>query len=853
MNLARFPIPRLGGLRVFLALAVLASLGVAWGVFGRPKPPELKSPEAPPVHERLTASGFKETPRTLDDGRYLLPNGWRLSPAGRQIALGGLPLKIVPCPDQRRLVVLSCGSTPHFIAVVDSKTEEVVQKRRLKQCWFGLAVHPNGKTAYVAAGAEDVIRTFKLNYQRVEEKPIVIPEKTFPACMAVDRAGKYLFVVGNQSNALHVIALETGKEVFHVSVGRHPYNVVLSTDEKTAYVSNWGAASVAVIDLATVKVRQTIPTQEHPNDLVFHADGRLFVANGNRNTVSVIDARLGEVLENIDVGLSPKAPPGSTPNALTLGADGKTLYVANADNNAVAVLDVARKGATASRGFIPTGWYPTAVCLTGDGKKLAVANGRGVVSRPNAGLVRPSELPSWNADNPGYNINLLEGALSILDLPDEKTLSRYSAEAHRNSPYGKIDAEATKAPFLLGKDCPIKYVIYVIKENRTYDQLFGDMKEGDGDARYCLFPEEVTPNHHALARQFVLLDNCYHNAEVSMDGHHWVTGAYATDYVEKLWPAHYGGRSKRTPDGETANASSPYLWQLCRTADLPFRSYGETTGMGSDMRLTDEPVPRPSAEKDARKASALPGKGIDPLDLPLHPTYDAWKMGDLKALELWRADFAQYEKRGRLPRLQVISLPGDHTRGTSPKAPTPRAMVAENDLALGKLVETISKSKFWGETAIFVIEDDTQDGPDHVDFHRSVALVVSPYTKRKYVDSTMYSSSSLLRTMELILGLPPMTQYDAAAAPMWPSFQASPELTPYHALPARVKLDEMNTAAAFGAERSLAMDFEDCDDAPTAALNEILWKSIKGVDSSLPPRRVAAFVREREERTDDSR
>jgi hypothetical protein len=577
------------------------------------------------------------------------------------------------------------------------------------------------------------------------------------------------------------------------------------------------------------------------------------VANGNRNTVSVIDTDKGRVIEQIDVGLTVKAPPGSTPNALALSADGKTLYVANADNNVLAVLNVARKDGTTSRGFIPTGWYPTAICLAGDGKKLVVANGKGAVSRPNAALVRPSELPSWQANHPGYNINLLEGTLSFIDLPDEKSLARYSAQAHRNSPYGKIDPNAIKAPFLLGKDCPIKYVIYVIKENRTYDQVFGDIKEGNGDARYCLFPEEVTPNHHALARQLVLLDNCYHDAEVSMDGHHWVTGAYATDYVEKLWPARYGGRSKRDPDGDTANASSPYLWQLCQVAGLPYRSYGETTGMTPEARGTEKPVPRPSAEKGRKKADAPAQKDVDPLNLPLHPTYDAWNMGDVQAIELWQADLVQYEKRGRMPRLQVISLPGDHTNGTSPKARTPRAMVAENDLALGKLVEAVSKSKFWGETAIFVIEDDTQDGPDHVDIHRSVALVVSPYTKRRYVDSTMYSSSSLLRTMELILGLPPMTQYDAAATPMWASFQSKPDLTPYRALAARVKLDEMNTAAAYGAKRSLAMDFDDYDHAPMTELNEILWKSIKGVDAPVPPRRVAAFVRVKENEKNDKR
>jgi len=644
----------------------------------------------------------------------------------------------------------------------------------------------------------------------------------------VNSRGDRIYAAGNLSHTLEVIDSSARRVIASIPVGSKPYTCAITANQKTAYVSNWGADSVAVVDLASSKVLRNVKVQEKPNDLLLARDGRLFVANGNRNTVSVINVRKADVIEQIDVALVPKSQLGSTPNALALSRDGRTLYVANADNNAIAVIDVSRRGKSISRGFIPTGWYPTSVALTADGKRLLVSNGKGSRSRENATLWKGRESDP-NGNNKGYLPGLLVGSVSVIDVPNTATLAEYSGQTHRNSPYARNEP-APKAPFPLGTNCPIKHIVYVVKENRTYDSVFGDMQEGNGASDYCLFPERVTPNHHALAREFVLLDNLYHNADVSADGHHWVTSAYATDYVQKFWPAMYSGRGRSRPslhDDITAFSAGGFLWDLCAKAGLTYRSYGEF----------------------ARVQGAAPGHvrpATPSLEGHVHPTYlgpDAIQtFTDLQRLDLWLADFREAEKKGEMPRFQVLSLPRDHTVGTKPNFPTPQAMMAENDYALGKIVEAISNSRFWKDTAIFVIEDDAQAGPDHVDCHRTVALVAGAFTRRGMVDSTMYSSASVLRTIEMLFGLPPLTQYDAAATPMWASFQREPDLRAFKARPAQVSLNEKNSLSAFGAKRSMKLALEEADAAPEDELNEIIWKAVKGRNSPMPPRKVAAFV-----------
>jgi YVTN family beta-propeller protein len=782
---------------------------------------------------------------TGEEKRVVLPSGWSLTPAGRQIALGGMPLKLVPLAGGKHVLAMSNGYTEHFIAVIDVANEKIVQRVPIAEGWLGLAVSADGRAVYASGGSRDQILVYRFdNGKLTAAGGIALPKGTFPAGLALNRSGSRLYVTGNLTNALLVVDLATQRVNATIPVGNKPYACAVADDEQTVYVSNWGEDSVAVVDMAAGRVRATIKVQEKPNDLLLTRDGRrLFVANGNRNTVSVIDAAAAQVTEQIDVGIAPAAPLGSTPNALALSRDGHTMYVANADNNAVAVIDVEQPGHSIARGFIPAGWYPSAVCLVDRDSKLLIANGKGARSQPNAPLWQGSaeggRKSLGDAQNPGYIGRLIEGTVSVVDVPDAPELARLSQQVHRNSPYtdGHVPPSA---PFALGNSCPIRHVIYIIKENRTYDQVFGDIKEGNGDPELCLFPEEVTPNHHALVREFVLFDNFFHNAEVSADGHHWVTSAYATDYVQKFWPSMYSGRGRKERldlhDDPVAYSAGGFIWDLCAKAGLSYCSYGE----GARVRGAEKGKVRPATP-------SLVGHH--------HPTYrgaDAvGAITDLERFELWAADLREYEARGEMPRFQVLSLPNDHTLGTRPGKPTPRAMMADNDLALGKIVDAVAHSRFWKDTAIFVVEDDAQNGPDHVDCHRTVALVVSPYTRRHAVDSTPYSSSSLLLTMEQILGLPPLTQYDASATPLWKAFRAEPDLTPYVVKPNRIPLDEMNVAAAFGSQRSLELTLEDADSAPEAEFNEIIWKAVRGAGSPLPPRQVAAFVMERKSGDDD--
>jgi YVTN family beta-propeller protein len=564
----------------------------------------------------------------------------------------------------------------------------------------------------------------------------------------------------------------------------------------------------------------------------------LFVANSSRNSVTVFDAEAARAIETISASLYPNAPRGSTPNSLALSPDEKTLFVANADNNLVAVFDVSSPGNSRSLGFIPVGWYPTSVRVTPDGKHLLVANGKGLVPQANPLGPQPGVRNSTDS-TVQYIARLFRGSLSIIDLPSQKELDRqlaaYTAQAYQCSP---INSNATVSaphpadnpiPLSPGDTCPIKYCLYVIKENRTYDQIFGDMPEGNGDPDLCLFPERVTPNLHALARQFVLLDNFYVEAEVSADGHEWSMAAYATDFVEKMWPMNYGhNRSGKFPypaEGFFAVAAPAggYLWDRAREAGVPYRSYGEFVENGRLPGLAARP-----------RVGSLEGH--------IDESYRGFDLNysDLKRAERFIAELKRFEEQGDMPSLQIVRLGNDHTHGTTVGFRTPTAYVAENDLALGKLVEAVSRSKFWPQTAIFVVEDDAQNGPDHVDAHRTEALVISPYTKRHAVDSTMYSTSSMLRTMELILGLKPMSQFDAAAHPMYNSFRSTPDPGPYEARPANVDLEARNDRQAWGGR--VKMNFAREDAVDDLLLNEVVWRSVRGPASPMPAPVRAAFV-----------
>lgn len=789
---------------------------------------------------------------------FLLPNGWTLTPAGDSVTLTDLPLSIIPLADNRHALAASSGYNTHNLVLVDLVEKKIVASQAAKQSWFGLALSPKADRVWWSGGGSDRIHEFKLDGRSLspvaaeESKASPAAEKLaakghFKSGLAFDKSRSLLYTLDISAGAITSIDLATGQRKLSAKAGTRPYDVAIGRTGNQLYVSDWASRSVRVIDPTELRTVARIPVGEHPNQIAVHpSDDRIFVACSSSNSVSVIDTKRGVVTETIQTPLFPNSPEGSTPDALALAPDGKTLFVANADNNCVAVVDIAVPSRSQVKGFIPTGWYPTSVAVTPDGKTLLVGVGKGDQTRPNPIFKNDEERTAYyGASAPvsrsrpyPYIGTTLSGSLAIIPIPDEAKLAAYTEAVYKNCPYSdKLMTEApyptkTAIPTKVGEPSPIKYVLYIIKENRTYDQVFGDIPKGNGDPSLVLFGRDVTPNHHKLAGDFVLLDNLYCNGHVSADGHPWSTMAYHTDYIARNWALTYSSRVGIDDDdeGNLSNAPSGYLWDACARAGLTYRSYGEY----------------------GRRVSQADGTFIMEGRVPglvghFSPDYGIAKTGkrnrDTDNAEVFLSEYRGFEKNGTIPRFMVMSLGEDHTTGTKPGTFTPQACVASNDLALGRIVEGISHGKHWHETAIFVIEDDAQNGPDHVDAHRTVGLVISPYTKRKSLDSNQYSTVSMIRTMELILGLPPLSQFDAAARPMFASFTDTADLTPYTHEPARIDLNAMNTQTAYGADRSLKMDFDEYDEIDDFELNEILWRAIKGKDAPPPPavRRAIAY------------
>jgi DNA-binding beta-propeller fold protein YncE len=790
-------------------------------------------------------------------GVTLLPNGWRIAPAGRHITVGDLPLAMVESADGRYLIVSNNGYAKPTLVVVDTARLMIKSRVLLDNAWLGLAWHPDGTRLYSSGAGESTVKELGwVNGRLIPGASFVLRrpgKESFVAGIAVSPDGSRLFAVHALGELLSAVDL-TQEEPTSASVDlpAEGYAALVSPDGRTVYVSLWGGAKILAFDAATLEKQGEIPVGEHPNAMAFSKDGtRLFVACANTNAVWVVDLASRTAKEQVSVALHPGAPAGSTPNALGLSPDGRTLLVASADNNAVAVVDVSRPGASAVKGFIPTGWYPTAVQFSRDGRRIYVLSGKGLTSQANP----RGPQPGVGSGDGQYTGSMLLGSLSVVPVPDDAQLAAYTRKVIELTPYTDAARLApprapvgSPIPRKVGDPSPIKHVFYVIRENRTYDQILGDMEKGNGDPTLTLFGEDVTPNAHALAREFVLLDNFYVDAEVSYSGHAFSTAAYATDFVNKVWPMNYGGRGGKylsegggTMRNAYGNITAPehgYIWDACKRAGVSVRSYGEFATRDSG-RLGQ-----------AAEANRAGGQGPVEATVPglaglVSPDYPPWDLllPDNRRVDVWLKELAEFEANGKLPALSIVRLGNDHTAGTRVGYPTPTAMIAENDLALGRVVEAISKSRYWKESAVFVLEDDAQNGPDHVDAHRSVALVASPYVRRGAVDSTLYTTSGMLRTMELILGLPPMSQYDAAAAPMYGSFQPTPVLTPFTHREARVSLDEKNDAGAPGAAASMAMDLDEPDRAPDLELNEIIWRAVKGPASTMPPPVRAAFVR----------
>jgi YVTN family beta-propeller protein len=781
---------------------------------------------------------------------YLLPNGWTIAPVGEHVRLPDMVLNILPMPDGRTVLASSSGYNEHQLALIDVAAKRIVEKQTVRQSWFGLAA---GKDrVWWSGGGGGILHQYALADGKLSRTGPQEPERTratkdkpptFKTGLLFDVATDTLYSLDIDAGTISAIEASTGKEKQSRSLGGKPYDVKLARNRTRLYVSDWAGRVVLALDPADLRVVARVAVGEHPNQIAVHPkDDRLFVACSSSNCVSVIDARLGYVVETIVTALFPNAPEGSTPDAVALTPDGNTLFVANADNNCVAVVDVAVPRQSQVKGFIPTGWYPTALAVSPDGKNLYVGVGKGNQSGPNPfdrALARENAAKKLRQRPYPYIGTILAGALSIVPIPDDKQLAEYTASVYRNCPYsdklltGAPYAGKTVIPTKVGDPCPITHVIYIIKENRTYDQVFGDMERGNGDPSLVMFGEDVTPNHHKLAREFVLLDNLYCNGQVSRDGHPWSTMAYHTDYIARDWHLTYSGREGVDDDDERnlQKAPSGYLWDACARAGVSYRSYGEYG------RRVSQP------DGSFRIDGAVPGLVGHMCPEFGVPRDSRHRVRDTDRVETFLREFAEYEKADSLPRFIIMSLGEDHTFGTSPGQHTPQACVASNDLALARLVEAVSKSKYWPRIAIFVIEDDAQNGPDHVDAHRTVGLVISPYVKRKHLDSTQYATVSMIRTIELILGLPPLSQYDAAARPMFESFSDRPNLEPYAAVPARIDLEAVNAPLAYGADRSAKMDFSEYDRINDFELNEILWRAVKGADAPLPPavRRAIAY------------
>jgi YVTN family beta-propeller protein len=795
----------------------------------------------------LGAEDKSSRPGRTEKG-FVLPNGWTITPVGRQVILTDLPLNILPLADCKHALVATSGYNKHELSLIELPSGRIVDKQTVHQSWFGLVAAPDQKRFWWSGGGAGMLHQYELNdlklkRARSEEPPQPKREakkekaeknNSFKSGLLLDSESHSLYSLDINAGTITAIDFEAGRTRTG-KLGGRPYDVVRGRNAAQLYVSDWSSRTVLAVDPESLRVVARIPVGEHPNQMIMHPkDNRLFVACASSNCVSVVDTRRGIVTETISTSLFPRAPEGSTPDALALSPNGETLYVANADNNCVAVVDVAAPGKSQVKGFIPTGWYPTAVAVAPDGKTLLVGVGKGNQTKANP-IDKESKydktIPDYRRLPFPYIGTTLSGAFSIVDVPDEKQLARYTATVYSNCPYSDSlltvspHPDKTVIPSKPGDPSPIKYIIYIIKENRTYDQVFGDIKEGNGDPSLVMFGEKVTPNHHKLAREFVLLDNLYCNGQVSRDGHPWSTMAYNTDYISRDWHLTYSNRKGVDDDdeGQLSNAPSGYLWDACNRAGLSYRSYGE---YGKRVSSGD------GASKMEARVPGLVGH--------ICPEYGITKVGgknmrDTENVEVFLKEYQEFEKADKMPRFIVMSLGEDHTTGTVPDTFTPHACVASNDLALGRLVEAVSHSKYWRETAIFVIEDDAQNGPDHVDAHRTIGLVISPYVKRRTVDSTQYSTVSMIRSIELILGLSPLSQYDAAARPMYASFTEKADLTPYTHEPARIDLEAKNTKNSYGARRSSRMDFSDYDRVDDFELNEILWRSIKGVDAPIPP------------------
>ena len=844
----------------------------------------------------------------VGDNQVMLPVNQVITPAGKQVELHGLrPQVLALSPDGRLLV--TAGKTRDVIALdpdtgairekvplpddgplyqaPDQISSHILKPDRDEQVSYtGLIFSPDGSHLYLS-NTRGSIKVFSvtpgghiqgLGSIQLPEANAPRRKAEIPAGLAISPDGKRLYVAGNLSNHLLEYDLVSGNLLRTFDVGVAPYEVVLVG--RKAYVSNWGGrrpaadslvgpagvgtlvrvdptrfiaceGSVSVIDLDASGPAKDILVGLHSSALALSPDARhLVVANAGSDSISVIDTRKDEVVETISARWQPQDLFGASPNALAFDATGKRLFVCNGTQNAVAEFSF-RPGKSKLLGLVPTGWYPGAIVCDLKRSELIVANIKGTLPTPN-----------YDPSRQGFNSHQHLGTISFIPLPTRDDLRKDTGIVFAN--YRRAVAEnallpprqgmaPSPLPERAGEPSLIHHVVYLVKENRTYDQVLGDIKEGHGDAELCTFGERVTPNQHRMVRDFVLLDNTYCCGILSADGHQWATTGFATDYMEKSFadfPRSYPDMQELNDLDALAYAPSGFIWDDALAHGQTVRDYGECSVAVTSWKdpANKKPLHFLDYYHDFMNHSGLINysnyPGVDSLWPHMMTNTVGWNMDipDVYRAAQFISELKDFEARGQFPNLVIICLPNDHTSGTDPGAPIPAAQVADNDLAFGQIVEAISHSQFWKDTCIFAIEDDPQSGWDHISGYRTTAYLLGPYVKRHQVVSENYTQVSLLRTMELMLGLPPMNQMDASARPMRECFTSQPDLTPFDSVTNNVPLDKMNPGTdsiSDARERhdalvSSRLPLKKPDQCPESVLNHILWHAQKGFNAPYP-------------------
>ncbi|HEU0130329.1 MAG TPA: bifunctional YncE family protein/alkaline phosphatase family protein [Mycobacteriales bacterium] len=777
------------------------------------------------------------------DGSVVTPTGQMVRPAGLAVEVAGRPNAVALHPRGHTAALLTALGAP--VTVVDLTSRRVLQRTGSGKASFaGLAYAPDGRALYASLADGAVLRFAvgadgRLSHAARLALPSAGRHAEIAGGLAVSPDGRRLHVALNRSNALAVLDAATGRLLRRYPVGVAPHDVLLAGG--TAVVSEQGGAAprpgertngsagtpvastagngaaaagtVSLVDLRTGRVAR-VRVGLHPAGLALR--GRhVYVANAAGDSVSVVDLAARRVVATLPVAPFAGAA-GVSPNAVApLGREGLVVSLGRA--NAVAVYrwpDPARPATLL--GLLPTGWYPDAVAVDAPRRRLVVAHAKGLAAPPASfgALAGHPDAADVRGERGGLTLVAFPSAAALRD--GTRAVAELNgwaaAAAARLAP--RRGVAPVPVPARVGEPSTIKHVFYVVKENRTYDQVLGDDPRGDGDPRYLQFGESVTPNQHLLAKRFPLLDNVYVSGTVSADGHQWAMQANVTDYVERQFGSFARGYSY---DGGDALAYAPtgFLWENALRHHRSVRVYGEF----ADHR------DRTGTRSDVPSLDRVLARHYPPFTL---------EVSDAERMRVLLGDLAAQVPKHGVADLTIVQLPLDHTHGLVPGRPTPQSDVADNDAALGRLVDWLSHSPIWHETAVFVVEDDAQDGLDHVDGHRTTMFVASPYARAGLVDHTFYTQVDVVRTVEQILGLPPMTVMDLVARPMTTVFATAPDVTPFVAVP-RLLPETTNPepAALTGAARAWAeaseeWDLDHPDAAPEQQLNRAIWYAVRG-------------------------